>query len=100
MQERWYYTYMMASRTHVLYVGVSGDLDCRVAQHREGSTEGFTSRYRCTRLVWWERHANPSVALAREKQIKSWSRKKKIALIERENPTWADLSEEWGKRFV
>ena len=100
MRERWYYTYIMASRTHVLYVGVSGYLERRVAQHREGSGAGFTSRYHCTRLVWRERHADPLAAIAREKQIKRWSRDKKIELIERENPTWADLSEEWGKRFV
>lgn len=100
MQERFYYTYIVASRTRVLYVGVTGNLQCRVEQHRNGHSEGFTKRYRCCRLVWFERYANPLTAIAREKELKGWKRNRKIALIEKENPAWVDLSAEWGKSFL
>jgi putative endonuclease len=69
-------------------------------QHRAGDTEGFTSRYRCSRLVWFERYFSPDQAIAREKQLKRWGRAKKVALIECENPTWDDLSEGWGESFL
>jgi putative endonuclease len=69
-------------------------------QHRACETPGFTAKYRCSRLVWFEYHAFPESAIAREKQLKGWTRAKKIALIERENPTWEDLSSDWGKSFL
>ena len=100
MQERFYCTYIVASRSRTLYVGVTGDLFSRVMQHRAGETEGFTARYRCSRLVWFERYSSPDLAIVREKQLKRWARAKKIALIERENLTWEDLSEDWGKSFL
>ncbi|MBV8113118.1 MAG: GIY-YIG nuclease family protein [Silvibacterium sp.] len=100
MQERCYCTYIVASRSRTLYVGVTGDPFSRVMQHRAGDTEGFTARYRCNRLVWFESYVSPDPAIAREKQLKRWSRAKKVALIERENPTWEDLSEDWGKSFL
>jgi putative endonuclease len=99
MCARTYYTYIMASRSHTLYIGVTGNLERRVRQHRDGTFGGFTSLYRCDRLVWFERYASPSSAIAREKQLKGWIRNKKLALIERENPTWANLSEAWGTPF-
>ena len=76
-------------------MGFTSDLKERVKQHREGRFEGFTSEYGCDRLVWFERFTTPSAAIAREKQIKRWRREKKVFLIERENPTWEDLSVVW-----
>jgi len=99
MRERWYYTYIVASRTHVLYIGVTGRIEARVSEHKTKYFPGFTADYNCCRLVWYERYASPARAIAREKQIKGWTRAKKIALIERMNPTWIDLSEDWGKEL-
>ncbi len=90
-----YYVYIVASRTHVLYVGVTNNIRRRVEQHRTGDTAGFTATYQCHRLVWFESYKYVYNALNREKQVKRWGRAKKIWLIERTNPTWADLSEDW-----
>ena len=95
MHERVYYTYIVASRTRALYIGVSSDLERRLRQHRSREGDGFTSRYRCDRLVWLERFSDPLAAITREK-LKGWTRAKKIALIQQENATWADLSADWG----
>ncbi len=97
MDEREYSTYIVASRTRVLYIGVTGNLGARMRQHREKRFPGFTADYNCNRLVYFERYSTPGAAIAREKQLKGWRRAKKLALIERMNPTWIDLSEEWGK---
>ena len=88
-----YFVYVMASRTHVLYCGITNSLDRRVAEHKSGATPGFTADYRCERLVWFERYQYVRNAIARETEIKSWTRAKKIALIEELNPSWSDLSE-------
>jgi putative endonuclease len=88
----------MASRSRTLYCGVTSDLETRVEQHQNGTFGGFTTKYRCTRLVWFERFALIDNAIAREKEIKGWRREKKVALIERENRTWEDLSAGWGKQ--
>ncbi len=95
-EEKLYYVYMVADRSRVLYVGFTSALYQRVLQHRCGRFEGFTYRYRCDPLVWFERYGGSSDAIAREKQIKRWRREKKVFLIERENPTWEDLSADWG----
>jgi putative endonuclease len=92
MHEARYFTYIMASRSRTLYVGVTGDLQKRVFQHKWKEHEGFTARYNCDRLVWFERHQYIQKATAREKELKGWSRSKKIAVIESMNPAWADLS--------
>ena len=97
--EHTYYAYIVASRSRTLYVGFSGDLFVRVRQHREGRFEGFSNTYRCERLVWFERYQWVQQAIAREKQIKRWSRVKKIELIERVNPGWVDLAEKWGTKL-
>jgi putative endonuclease len=99
MGERTFYTYMLASRSAVLYVGITGDLERRIAQHRNGTFDGFTSTYRCHKLVWFERYTTPTAAIAREKQLKGWRRAKKLALIHQHNPAWNDLSQTWGKAF-
>jgi len=85
----------MASRSRVLYVGVTGDLVARVLQHKTCATDGFTSRYRVVRLVHFEETDYVHSALTREKQIKGWSRARKVDLIERKNPTWEDLAVDW-----
>ena len=90
--------YMVANRRlGALYTGVTSDLLKRVAQHCEGAIEGFTKRYGCKRLVWFEQHSTMELAIAREKQIKAGSRKRKIALIETANCDWNDLSFEISK---
>ena len=87
--------YMMASRRNgTLYTGVTSDLARRTHEHREGRVPGFTRRYGCTRLVWYERYDLMVAAIAREKQIKGCSRAKKLALIEAMNPQWRDLYED------
>ncbi len=86
---------MVASRSRTLYIGMTGDLLKRVFQHKDKTFEGFSADYNCDRLVWFERFGHPGGAIAREKQLKGWRREKKIALIEKTNPAWADLSEGW-----
>lgn len=93
MHERYYYTYITASRSLTLYIGMTGDLDKRIFEHKRKFLEGFSASYNCNRLVWFERYAHASSAIAREKQLKGWTRAKKIALIKKSNPTWIDLSE-------
>jgi len=84
--------YIMASgRNGTLYVGVISDLPQWAWQHREGGADGFTRRYGCKLLVWFELHSTMEQAIAREKQIKGGSRRKKLALIEGMNPLWRDL---------
>ncbi len=95
MHEGSYFAYTMASRSHTLYIGVTGDLRKRVFQHKWKEHEGFTARYNCDRLVWFERYQDVHKAIAREKELKGWRRSKKIALIESTNPIWADLGRDW-----
>ena len=84
--------YMMASkRNGTLYTGVTSNLSQRAFQHREGLTPGFTTRYGCKLLVFYERYERMDDAIAREKQIKGGSRARKIALIQAINPKWRDL---------
>ncbi|MBW4329949.1 GIY-YIG nuclease family protein [Stakelama sp. CBK3Z-3] len=84
--------YIMASgRNGTLYCGVTSDLVQRVWQHREGMIDGFTKRYRCKLLVWYEMVETMEAAIGREKQIKGGSRMKKLALIDTLNPVWRDL---------
>ena len=88
-----YYTYILTNKIRtVLYIGVTNGLTKWVSQHRTGKTEGFTRRYHCDRLVYFERFAKPSEAIAREKQLKGWRRKKKEELIAGQNPAWEDLA--------
>jgi putative endonuclease len=95
MDERLYFTYIVASRSHTLYTGMTGNLLKRVFEHKQRIHGGFSATYNCNRLVWFERFTDPSRAIAREKQLKGWIRAKKIALIEKGNPTWNDLSDGW-----
>jgi predicted GIY-YIG superfamily endonuclease len=85
--------YIMANfRNGTIYTGVTCDLAKRIWQHKNGGS-GFTARYRCKRLVWYELHGEMLPAIAREKQLKGGSRKRKLALIEAMNPNWEDLYE-------
>ena len=87
--------YILASDTRRLYTGTTSDLVRRVWQHRTGLVPGFTSRYRIKTLVYYELTPNPRAAIAREKEIKGWSREKKLRLIEAGNPGWLDLAKGW-----
>jgi putative endonuclease len=100
MRERRYYTYIMASRSRVLYTGITNDIVVRSRQHKSRQADGFTASHRCTRLVWYQVFNSPSAAIAREKQVKSWRRAKRIALIEENNLGWHDLSEGWGQPIL
>jgi putative endonuclease len=93
--QRNYFVYILANRSRTLYVGVTNDLTRRLYQHRFGGRSGFASRYAVHKLVHVEHASNPRDAIAREKQIKRWSRRKKVALIEATNPEWADLAASW-----
>jgi putative endonuclease len=88
-------TYIMANkRNGTLYTGVTSDLVSRVWQHRSECADGFTKRYGCKMLVWYEVGGDMHHAISREKQIKAGSRAKKLALIEATNPRWRDLWDE------
>jgi putative endonuclease len=91
-----YYVYILTNRKHgVLYTGMTNDLERRAYEHKEKLIPGFASKYSLTKLVYFEETTDVDAAINREKQIKGWLRKKKIALIESRNPNWKDLSEEW-----
>ena len=92
---RTYYVYIMASRSRVLYTGVTNDLARRVDEHKRSLTPGFTSRYHITRLVYFEEFGDIRDAIARERQLKGWVRSRKTRLIERNNPSWEDLADAW-----
>jgi putative endonuclease len=93
---RAYYVYIMASRSRVLYTGVTNDLTRRVHEHKFSLIPGFTSMYRVTRLVHFEEFTDVRDAIAREKQIKGWVRARKIRLIEEHNPAWEDRAAPHG----
>ena len=97
MKQHRYWVYILASRSHNFYVGMTNDIERRVHEHKTKAVDGFSAKYNIARLVWYERFHYVGNAIAREKQIKDWRRTKKIALIEETNPTWQDLSEDWGK---
>ncbi|MEZ5957718.1 MAG: GIY-YIG nuclease family protein [Hyphomonadaceae bacterium] len=89
--------YIMASkRNGTLYLGVTGNLPQRAHQHREGLIEGFSQQYGCKHLVWFEQHQEMGAAIAREKDLKKWRRAWKLALIEKLNPQWRDLYDDFS----
>ena len=87
-----YCVYILANRSRGLYTGMGNNLERRMIEHREELVPGFTSRYKIFRLVHFELFGDVRDAIAREKEIKGWRREKKIRLIERDNPAWADLA--------
>jgi putative endonuclease len=88
-----YYVYILASKSRVLYTGITNDLTRRIWEHQHKLIPGFTEKYNVNRLVYFEETADVNAAILREKEIKGWVRVKKISLIEAMNPTWEDLSE-------
>ena len=93
--EKLYYVYILASRSRNLYTGVTNSLRRRVVQHRLGLKPGFTSKYKIFRLVYYEIFGDIRLAIAREKEIKAWRREKRVWLVQKHNPTWADLAADW-----
>jgi len=93
-----YCVYIMASRSRVLYIGVTNDLQRRVEEHKLRLIQGFTCQYRVTRLVYFEEFSEICDAIAREKELKGWRRSRKVELIERINRDWLDLAEDWFRR--
>jgi putative endonuclease len=89
-----YFVYILSSRSRTLYIGVTNNLIRRVAEHRDGIGSAFTAKYKVNRLVYSEEYQSVNEAILREKQLKGWVRRKKIELIERSNPAWADLMSE------
>jgi putative endonuclease len=86
------YTYIITNHKRgTLYIGVTANIERRIYEHREGLTPGFAWKYGCTRLVWYEDHADIVSAIQREKSLKRWYRQWKIELIEKANPDWRDL---------
>jgi putative endonuclease len=89
----------MSSKSGTLYTGMTNSLDRRVFEHKNHLIRGFTAKYDCTRLVWFDEWADVRSAIARETQIKARTRAKKIALIETLNPHWNDLAQDWGTQM-
>jgi len=87
-----YYVYIMASHNGVIYIGMTNDLNRRVAEHKSDLIDGFTKKYKCHRLVYFESSNDVKLVLEREKQLKRWNRSKKLELIKSNNPTLKDLS--------
>jgi putative endonuclease len=95
MNFRDYYVYIMASDSGTLYTGVTNDLVRRISEHKQDLIDGFTKKYQCHKLAYYENYTNIKGAIAREKQLKNWNRNKKQELINKVNPHWQDLSLEW-----
>jgi putative endonuclease len=86
-----FFVYILSNRSHTLYIGMTNSLRRRVAEHRKQLPGAFTTRYKITRLVYYEEFQYVNNAIAREKEMKHWTRAQKIALIEAANPTWEEL---------
>jgi putative endonuclease len=88
-----YFVYIMTNKSGTLYTGVTNNLERRIYEHKHHLVKGFTNKYNIDKLVYFEETSDINAAISREKQIKGWLRKKKIALIESLNPGWKDLSQ-------
>jgi putative endonuclease len=94
MKQRYYYVYILSNKyNNVLYVGITNDLIRRVYEHKNKLVDGFTEKYNVDKLVYYELFNDPINAITREKQLKGYSRKKKVELITSFNPEWEDLYE-------
>ena len=91
---------MMASLSGTIYIGMTNDIFRRVMKHKEALIDGFAKQYGCNRLVWFETYSEVLWSIRREKELKGWTRAKKIALIESLNPRWEDLAENWGQEML
>ncbi len=94
-REHHYYVYILTNRSGTFYVGVTNDLERRMYEHKHKLVRGFASRYNLTRLAYFEETSDVDAAITREKQIKSWRREKKLALVASTNPGREDLSASW-----
>ena len=91
-----YFVYILSNwNNNVLYIGVTSNLERRLYEHRNHLADGFTDKYNVTKLVYYEHTSDVRSAISREKQLKGWTRAKKIALISSSNPGWIDLSLQW-----
>lgn len=90
-----YYVYLMTNKSGTLYIGVTNNIRRRVREHKDKLVAGFTRRYRITRLIYYECFTDVHAAIAREKKIKGWVRRRKMDLVASTNPEWADLSDGW-----
>ena len=97
MPDKQYYVYIMTNKSGTLYVGMTNNMQKRVYEHKEKLVEGFTKKYNIDRLLYFETFGDVPSAIAREKTIKGWLRRKKVDLIEATNPGWSDLSEDWNR---
>ena len=98
--EHKYFAYIVCSRSGTLYIGMTNSIYRRALEHKLGEVEGFSSKYHCDRMVYYESFDDVQKAIGREKQMKGWRRSKKIALIESKNPRWEDLAEKWGAQML
>ena len=89
-----YFVYILTNNSGALYVGFTSNLKNRIWEHKNKVVKGFTEKYNIDKIIYFEQSENVHSAIQREKQIKGWSRKKKIALFEKENPEWRDLYDE------
>jgi putative endonuclease len=91
-----YFIYILSSpNKSVLYIGVTNDLQRRIAEHKSKMFEGFSKKYNCTNLVYFEKHNQIEKAILKEKQLKKWKREWKENLINSENSDWTDLAKDW-----
>jgi putative endonuclease len=90
-----FYVYILSSKTGTLYTGVTNNLERRIYQHKHKLVPGFTAKYGCDRLMYYDVFPTAGQAIAAEKRIKGWTRAKKVALVITKNPKWEDLSQDW-----
>lgn len=91
-----YYVYILTNMPNsTLYIGMTNNLERRILEHKSGSVEGFTKKYGLKTLIYFEVHQNVNEAILREEQLKKWKRQWKIDLIEKDNPNWSDLKNDW-----
>jgi len=100
MKEHQYFVYIVSSNSGTLYIGMTNNIYRRALEHKRGEVEGFAAKYNCNRLVYYEGFDDVTKAIDREKQLKRWVRRKKIALVESRNPRWVDLAEKWGAQIA
>jgi putative endonuclease len=101
MNHHQYFVYIVTNASdNVLYVGITNDLETRIREHKSKMHNGFTSKYECNKLVYFEEYNQVQDAITREKQLKADNRAKKIVLITTDNPNWKDLSNEWYEHEI
>jgi putative endonuclease len=100
MKDHEYFVYIICSLSGTLYIGMTNSIYRRVLQHKRGETQGFSCKYHCDRLVYYESFDDVHKAIGRKKQLKGWRRAKKIALIESKNARWEDMAEKWGAEML